>query len=63
MYVKIPHLKGENNINLTIGYVQEEEPTHKFEEKEEDNKQFSTSFEFIIKFLVTNFYEQRSILN
>ena len=40
MYVKIPHLEGENNINLTIGYVQEEVPTHKYEEKEEDNKQF-----------------------
>ena len=45
MYVKIPHLEGVNNINLTIGYVQEEVPTHKVEEKEEDNKQFLTSFD------------------
>ena len=40
VYVKIPHFTGENNINLTMEYVQEEDPTHKFEEKEEDNKQF-----------------------
>ena len=45
MYVKIPTCRGENNINLTIGYVQEEVPTHKDEEKEEDNKQFLTSFD------------------
>ena len=45
MYVKIPHNLGVNNINLTLDYLQEEDSTHKFEEKEEDNNSFSTSFD------------------
>ena len=60
MYVKIPHLEGENNINLTIGYVQEEVPTHKYEEKEEHNKQFLTSFDLFSKSWSQNFHEQWS---
>ena len=47
MYVKIPHNLGVNNINLTLDYLQEEDSTHKFEEKEEDNNSFSTSFDLL----------------
>ena len=43
--IKIPHNLGANNINLTVDYLQEEDSTHKFEEKEEDNNSFSTSFD------------------
>ena len=48
MYVKIPHNLGVNNINLTLDYLQEEDSTHKFEEKEEDNNSFSTSFDLFL---------------
>ena len=47
MYVKIPPNLGDQNINLTMEYLQEEEdPTLDKVEEEEGNSSF-TSFRFI----------------
>ena len=48
MYVKIPPNLGDQNINLTMEYLQEEEdPTLDKVEEEEGNSSF-TSFRFIL---------------
>ena len=54
---------GVNNINLTLDYLQEEDSTHKFEEKEEDNNSFSTSFDLFSKSWSQNLYEHWSNQN
>ena len=39
---------GVNNINLTMEYVQEEDPTHKFEEK----KKITNSFLLVLNIII-----------